>query len=65
MALIGASLCITICIILPVAFYLKIFGRSILFWERVVDWVLLGVGSVMAVVGTAWAFIPKENLGLR
>ncbi|KKZ60653.1 hypothetical protein EMCG_04675 [[Emmonsia] crescens] len=65
MALIGASLCITICIILPVAFYLKIFGNSIPFWERVVDWALLVVCSVMAVVGTAWAFIPRESIGLN
>ncbi|OJD10701.1 hypothetical protein AJ78_08361 [Emergomyces pasteurianus Ep9510] len=65
MALIGASLCITICIILPVTFYLKIFGNSIPFWERVVDWALLVVCSVMAVVGTVWAFIPKESIGLR
>ncbi|PGG95375.1 solute carrier family 32 (vesicular inhibitory amino acid transporter) [Blastomyces parvus] len=64
MAFIGASLCITICIILPVAFYLRIFGSSIPFWERVVDWVLLGVCSTMAVVGTAWAFIPRERIGL-
>ncbi|EEQ90202.2 vacuolar amino acid transporter 1 [Blastomyces dermatitidis ER-3] len=64
MAFIGASLCITICIILPVAFYLRIFGSSIPFWERVVDWVLLGVCSVMAVVGTVWAFIPRERIGL-
>ncbi|KAK2732482.1 hypothetical protein FQN55_004094 [Onygenales sp. PD_40] len=65
MALIGSSLCITICIILPIAFYLKIFGTQITLRERVVDWVLLAVCSGMAVVGTAWAFIPKEEIGLR
>ncbi|EEH49802.2 uncharacterized protein PADG_05881 [Paracoccidioides brasiliensis Pb18] len=65
MALIGASLCITICIILPIAFYMKIFGSRISFQERVVDWLLLIVCSIMAVVGTAWAFIPKENIGLK
>ncbi|EEH36965.2 vacuolar amino acid transporter 1 [Paracoccidioides lutzii Pb01] len=65
MALIGASLCITICIILPIVFYMKIFGSRISFQERVADWLLLIVCSIMAVVGTAWAFIPKENIGLK
>ncbi|PGH05967.1 hypothetical protein AJ79_06656 [Helicocarpus griseus UAMH5409] len=64
MALIGSSLCITICIVFPIAFYLKIFGERVPLKERVLDWVLLTVCSVMAVVGTIWAFLPKEDLGL-
>lgn len=64
MALVGSCLCFTICIILPVAFYLKIFGAEIPYMERVFDWVLLIVSSVMAAVGTVWAFLPKEQIGL-
>jgi len=58
MALMGSLLCFTICIILPLAFYLKIFGSEISFSERVFDWSLIIVSSVMAIVGTTWAFLP-------
>lgn len=64
MALVGSCLCFTICIILPLSFYLRIFGSEIPFMERVFDWVLLIVSSVMAAVGTVWAFLPKEQIGL-
>lgn len=62
MALMGSCLCFTICIILPLAFYLKIFGKDISPRERAVDWLLLIVSSVMAITGTAWAFLPKEMI---
>lgn len=62
MALMGSCLCFTICIILPLAFYLKIFGKDISSTERAVDWLLLIVSSVMAITGTAWAFLPKEMI---
>ena len=58
MALMGSLLCFTICIILPLAFYLKIFGNEISLSERIFDWFLVIVSSVMAIVGTAWAFLP-------
>jgi solute carrier family 32 (vesicular inhibitory amino acid transporter) len=59
MAFVGSCLCFTICIILPLAFYLKIFAREITFSERILDWVLLLTSSVMATWGTVWAFLPK------
>jgi vesicular inhibitory amino acid transporter len=62
MALVGSSLCFTICIILPLTFYLKIFGEEVPFGERVVDWMLIVVSTIMAVIGTIWAFLPKESL---
>lgn len=58
MALMGSLLCFTICIILPLAFYLKIFGNEISLSERIFDWFLVIVSSVMAIVGTTWAFLP-------
>lgn len=58
MALMGSLLCFTICIILPLAFYLKIFGSEISLSERIFDWFLIIVSSVMAIVGTAWALMP-------
>jgi solute carrier family 32 (vesicular inhibitory amino acid transporter) len=64
MALMGSTLCFTICIILPVAFYLKIFGNEIPLKERVIDWILIVSCSIMAIVGTVWAFLPKEKIVL-
>jgi vesicular inhibitory amino acid transporter len=61
MALMGSCLCFTICIILPIAFYLKIFGNEVPVRERIFDWVLLIISSIMALVGTVWVFLPKET----
>ena len=63
MALMGSALCFTICIILPLAFYLKLFGHEISLKERVVDWFLIVICSIMAVIGTVWAFLPKSKMG--
>lgn len=60
MALMGSALCFTICIILPLAFYLKIFGKEISPRERTLDWLLLVTSSILAVVGTIWALLPQE-----
>lgn len=65
MAFMGSALCFTICIILPVAFYLQIFGEEISLKERILDWFLIISCSIMAVVGTVWAFLPKEKIGAR
>lgn len=65
MALMGSALCFTICIILPVAFYLRIFGTDIPLKERILNWVLIISCSGMAVVGTVWAFLPKEKIGAK
>lgn len=60
MALMGSALCFTICIILPLAFYLKIFGKEISPRERTLDWLLLVTSSILAIVGTIWALLPQE-----
>ena len=63
MAFMGSSLCFTICVILPLMFYLKIFGKEISTRERILDWVLITVCSFLAVVGTVFAFLPKSLIG--
>lgn len=63
MALSGSALTFTICIILPLAFYLQIFGEGIVWWERVLCWGLMGVSTALAVVGTVWVFLPAEIIG--
>ncbi|OCT54638.1 Vacuolar amino acid transporter [Cladophialophora carrionii] len=66
MALMGSALCFTICIILPVSFYLRIFsseGKEISLMERIIDWGLLVVCGSLAVVGTVFAILPKDKIG--
>ncbi len=60
MALLGSAFCFTICIILPLAFYLRIFGNDIPLRERVLDYVLIVVSSVLAILGTIWALLPRK-----
>ncbi len=59
----GSVLCFTICIILPLAFYLKIFGKEISRKERILDWFLIVSCSIMAIIGTVWVFLPKNMVG--
>jgi len=63
MAFMGSALCFTICVILPLMFYLKIFGKEVSMRERVLDWFLITVCSVLASIGTVWAFLPKSMIG--
>ncbi|KIW16873.1 hypothetical protein PV08_04063 [Exophiala spinifera] len=66
MALMGSGLCFTICIILPVSFYLKIFNAesAVDTIERVLGWILVAVCVVLAVLGTVFAILPKEKIGI-
>lgn len=63
MAFMGSTLCFTICVILPLLFYLKIFGKEVSARERVLAWFLIVVCSILAVVGTIFAFLPKGMIG--
>ena len=67
MALMGSALCFTICIVLPVSFYLRIFsseGKEIGLKERILCWVLLIVCGSLAVLGTIFAILPKDKIGI-
>ncbi|TVY49900.1 Vacuolar amino acid transporter [Lachnellula occidentalis] len=63
MAFMGSTLCFTICIILPLLFYLKIFGKEVSMRERILDYFLITVCSILATVGTVFAFLPKSMIG--
>ncbi|KAJ5263758.1 Amino acid transporter transmembrane [Penicillium angulare] len=65
MAFLGSFLCFTICIILPLAFYLKIFGKEISRNERILDWILLISSTILAAVGTVWAFLPQDMISAK
>lgn len=58
----GSALCFTICIILPLLFYVKLFEGRIGRYELAMDWTLIIVATIMAVMGTIWAVIPKSSL---
>jgi len=63
MAFMGSTLCFTICVVLPLLFYLKIFGKEIKVGERILAWFLIVVCSILALLGTVFAFLPKELIG--
>lgn len=52
MSLVGSLLCTTICLILPLAFYLKLYHGKIGLFETIMDWVMLVVFSALAIIGT-------------
>ncbi|KAF1915325.1 transmembrane amino acid transporter protein-domain-containing protein [Ampelomyces quisqualis] len=63
MTLLGSVACFSICIILPLAFHLKLFGKEIGKAEKATNWVLIAVSTVMGVVSTICACLPKDLLG--
>ncbi|KAF1947120.1 hypothetical protein EJ02DRAFT_366076 [Clathrospora elynae] len=63
MTLLGSVACFSICIILPLAFHLKLFGKEISRGEKTMNWVLIVVCTIMAIVSTVFACLPKEMLG--
>ncbi|KAF2430353.1 hypothetical protein EJ08DRAFT_240750 [Tothia fuscella] len=63
MTLLGSVCCFSICIILPLAFHLKLFGKELGRGEFWVNWALIGVSSVMAVVSTVFACLPRDLIG--
>ncbi|KFY22417.1 hypothetical protein V493_06602 [Pseudogymnoascus sp. VKM F-4281 (FW-2241)] len=63
MAFMGSCLCFMICVILPLLFHLRIFGKDIPRAERILNWVLIVISSILAVIGTVFAFLPKSWIG--
>ncbi|KAM0256157.1 hypothetical protein ACHAQJ_005134 [Trichoderma viride] len=63
-AFLGAALCSLISIILPILFYLKLYGKDVSVREHIVLWCLLALFSVLGLVGTVWTFLPKDLIGV-
>jgi len=63
MALLGSVACFSICIILPVAFHLKLFGKVISPGEKALNWALIIFSTILAVISTGFACVPKEMIG--
>ena len=60
MALMGSAMAFSICIVLPLAFHLKLFGKEMGMKEKVLNWFLIVVCSILAVIGTVWVFLPEQ-----
>ncbi|KAJ2906697.1 putative vacuolar amino acid transporter 1 protein [Zalerion maritima] len=65
MAFMGSALCFTICIILPVSFYLRLFGHQLSMRELIFNWSLIIISSILCAIGTVWAFLPKHLIGAK
>lgn len=63
MSLLGSLACFSICIILPCAFHIKIFGKDLSLKRRILDWMLIIVCTILSTAGTVCAFLPKQMLG--
>jgi vesicular inhibitory amino acid transporter len=63
MTLLGSVCCFTVCIILPLAFHLKLFGSELGMMEWWTNWILIVVSAIMAIVSTVFACLPKEMIG--
>ncbi|CAI6333334.1 unnamed protein product [Periconia digitata] len=65
MTLLGSVACFSICIILPLAFHLKLFSKELGAGEKMMNWILIIVSTVMAIISTAFACLPKEVIGAK
>jgi vesicular inhibitory amino acid transporter len=63
MAFMGSGLVFLISIILPCMFHLRIFGKEIKTQERLLNYFLIVVCSIMASIGTVFALLPKSMIG--
>ncbi|KAI1777707.1 transmembrane amino acid transporter protein-domain-containing protein [Hypoxylon cercidicola] len=63
MAFMGSALCFTICVTLPLAFYLKLFGHEMTMQERIFMWTVMLISFTISIVGTVWAFLPRSLIG--
>lgn len=60
----GSALCFTICVTLPLSFYLKLFRGEIAWLERAYIFVLLALSISISIVGTVFSLLPRSSLGL-
>ena len=63
-ALLGGMFGFLICVIMPVGFHLKMFQGEISRRQVVIDWVYIIISAILAIVGTAWEFLPRDWIGV-
>lgn len=60
LAFAGSALCVVTCLTLPIAFYLKLYKDRISRTELVVDYILISLSIVLAILGTIWSCLPTK-----
>ncbi|KAL2289651.1 hypothetical protein FJTKL_01891 [Diaporthe vaccinii] len=60
MAFMGSALCFTICVTLPLLFYLRLFGRAISQLNRVFIYIMLALSIILSIIGTTFSFLPQS-----
>ena len=63
-ALMGGLFGVLICIILPMAFHLRMFQGQIRRRQTVLEWTAILISTILGVVGTVWEFLPRKWMGL-
>ena len=63
-ALMGGAFGFLICVIMPVAFHLRMFQGQISKRQLALDWAAIVVSAILAIVGTVWEFLPRNWMGL-
>ncbi|CAG2229789.1 PAT [Mytilus edulis] len=61
MALVGATCCTMLAFVLPGLFHMTIFKGSLTIYEVIIDWTLMFIGIVGAIIGTIDAFKRLSN----
>ncbi|KAL9091490.1 MAG: hypothetical protein Q9165_004876 [Trypethelium subeluteriae] len=65
MGVMGSVACFTICIILPLAFHLKLFGKELGRWRWWGELSLMILSIGLAITGTVGACLPKDTIGAK
>ncbi|KAF1813502.1 hypothetical protein P152DRAFT_322434 [Eremomyces bilateralis CBS 781.70] len=63
MALLGSVCCFSGCIILPLAFHLKLFYKDMGPGERLYGWVCMSISTLLAIASTIAAILPRDVVG--
>ncbi|CAO3640874.1 unnamed protein product [Cunninghamella blakesleeana] len=58
MSLLGALFSYSISVIFPLACHLKLFGHSLPTHKYILDWAILSISCIIAILGTIWSFLP-------
>lgn len=63
MALLGSVCCFSGCIILPLAFHMKLFYPEMGYAERLYGWVCMTISTLLAIASTIAAILPRDVVG--
>lgn len=64
-ALMGGMFGFLICVIMPIAFHLKMFQGQISRRQTFLDWVYIIISAILGITGTVWEFLPRDWMGLK